>query len=43
MVPGAEGAEEDWPQYSRCDAPLSADPLRPCMFGTPSPAYRTSR
>ena len=37
MVPSPAGAKEDWPKYARCNAPLLADPLRPCSFGQRRP------
>ncbi len=35
MVPGVEGAGRDRLLHPQCSAPLNADPLRPCVFGTP--------
>ncbi len=37
MVPTPAGAKEDWPKYSRCNAPLLGDPVRPCTFGERRP------
>ena len=37
VVPSPEAALADFPDDSRCQAPLTADPIRPCRFGTPRP------
>lgn len=34
IVPTPAAAAQDWPQLSRCNAPMEADPLVPCRFGT---------
>ena len=33
VVPSPSAAGRDYPPYERCNAPLLADPLRPCRFG----------
>ncbi len=43
VVPSPEAAKDDFPDDGRCQAPLTADPIRPCRFGDPAPRSAAPR